>query len=179
MRNARFAIVFGIVFGLVAATFATMAARADDQEADWVAILAGKNERPTPHTESRARGVALFFENADGTLSFKLIVANINNVVFAHIHCGSADVAGPVGVTLVHAMPPGGGRFDGILETGTITGADAGNGCGWTDVASVLAAISTGNTYVNVHTNDGVDPANTGPGDFPGGEIRGQIKAAG
>src|SRR5262249_21762909 len=33
-----------------------------------------------------------------------------------------------------------------------------------------------GNTYVNVHTNDGVPPANTGPGDFPGGEIRGQIR---
>jgi hypothetical protein len=27
-----------------------------------------------------------------------------------------------------------------------------------------------------VHTNDGVAPANTGPGDFPGGEIRGQIR---
>jgi hypothetical protein len=26
-----------------------------------------------------------------------------------------------------------------------------------------------------VHTNDNVAPANTGPGDFPGGEIRGQI----
>jgi hypothetical protein len=31
---------------------------------------------------------------------------------------------------------------------------------------------------VNVHTNDGVDPADSGPGDFPGGEIRGQIAAA-
>ena len=28
---------------------------------------------------------------------------------------------------------------------------------------------------VNVHTDNGVAPANTGPGDFPGGEIRGQI----
>jgi hypothetical protein len=27
-----------------------------------------------------------------------------------------------------------------------------------------------------VHTNDGVPPPNTGPGDFPGGEIRGQIR---
>jgi hypothetical protein len=40
----------------------------------------------------------------------------------------------------------------------------------------VLAAMDSGNTYVNVHTNDGVDPANTGPGDFPGGEIRGQVR---
>jgi hypothetical protein len=35
--------------------------------------------------------------------------------------------------------------------------------------------MQSGNTYVNVHTNDGVAPTNTGPGDFPGGEIRGQI----
>jgi hypothetical protein len=27
-----------------------------------------------------------------------------------------------------------------------------------------------------VHTNDGVAPPNSGPGDFPGGEIRGQIR---
>ena len=46
----------------------------------------------------------------------------------------------------------------------------------WIDLASVLAAIESGNTYVNVHTNDGVAPPNTGPGDFPGGEIRGQIR---
>jgi hypothetical protein len=32
---------------------------------------------------------------------------------------------------------------------------------------------------VNVHTNDGIDPTNTGAGDFPGGEIRGQIRLAG
>ena len=40
----------------------------------------------------------------------------------------------------------------------------------------VLAAIASGATYVNVHTNDGVPPPNTGPGDFPGGEIRGQTR---
>jgi hypothetical protein len=31
---------------------------------------------------------------------------------------------------------------------------------------------------VNVHTDDGVDPPDTRPGDFSGGEIRGQIEAA-
>jgi hypothetical protein len=39
----------------------------------------------------------------------------------------------------------------------------------------VLDAIRAGRTYVNVHTNDGIAPTNTGPGDFPGGEIRGAI----
>jgi hypothetical protein len=36
-------------------------------------------------------------------------------------------------------------------------------------------ALDTGNAYVNLHTNDGVDGTNTGPGDFPGGEIRADV----
>jgi len=32
-----------------------------------------------------------------------------------------------------------------------------------------------GNTYVNVHTNDGIDPINTGAGDMASGEIRRKI----
>jgi hypothetical protein len=65
---------------------------------------------------------------------------------------------------------------NGTLAEGTIIASDTGNLCGWTDLAAVLAAIASGATYVNVHTNDGVPPPNTGPGDFPGGEIRGQIR---
>lgn len=42
--------------------------------------------------------------------------------------------------------------------------------------ADVLEKIRAGNAYVNVHTSDGVPPNNTGPGDFPGGEVRGQIR---
>jgi CHRD domain len=91
----------------------------------------------------------------------------------AHIHCGADGVNGPIGVTLFHA-PPGGGPVNGILASGEITAPDPGNGCGWTTVAQVLAAMRAGNTYTNVHTNDGIAPPNTGPGDFPGGEIRGQ-----
>jgi hypothetical protein len=43
----------------------------------------------------------------------------------------------------------------------------------------LLDAMRAGLTYVNVHTNDGVGAVNTGPGDFPGGEIRGQLDHAG
>jgi hypothetical protein len=43
----------------------------------------------------------------------------------------------------------------------------------------LLDAIRAGLTYVNAHTNDGVAPTNTGPGDFPGGEIRGQLDRPG
>jgi hypothetical protein len=50
---------------------------------------------------------------------------------------------------------------------------------GWADLAAVVAALRTGEAYVNVHTNDGVGLPDTGPGDFPGGEIRGQIEEGG
>jgi len=74
---------------------------------------------------------------------------------------------------------PARGTVNGTLAQGTITAPDPGNACGWTDLAAVVAALQSGNTYVNVHTNDGVAPANTGPGDFPGGEIRGLAVAGG
>ena len=141
---------------------------------NFVAPLSGREEVPARDTD--ARGVATFKLSQDGTeLSYKLIVANIENVVAAHIHCGIVGVNGPVGVTLFHGAPIV-GRFDGVLAEETITAPDPGNGCGWLTVADVVAAINSGGAYVNVHTNDGVAPPNTGPGDFPGGEIRGQVK---
>ena len=145
---------------------------------NFAAQLSGRDEAPIPR-ETNARGVATFKLNSDGSaLGYTLNVANIENVVAAHIHCGGQGVAGPVGVTLFSGGTPGGGRFDGVLAQGTITAPDPGNPnpCGWSTLSDVLTAIRSGNTYVNVHTNDGVAPINSGPGDFPGGEIRGQIK---
>jgi CHRD domain len=141
---------------------------------NFVAPLSGDEEVPARDTQ--AVGVATFKLSDDGAaLEFKLNVANIENVAAAHIHCGAVGVNGPVGVTLFGAAPAG-GSVNGTLAEGTITAPDPGNACGWTDLAAVLAAIESGATYVNVHTNDGVAPPNTGPGDFPGGEIRGQIR---
>lgn len=146
-----------------------------DESRNFTAALSGAAERPIPR-DTNARGLAHFKLSSDGTaLEYKLIVANIENVFAAHIHCGAEEGSGPVGVTL-YMGSPGGGSFDGVLAEGTITVPDAGNACGWTDLDDVVAAMLSGNAYVNVHTNDGVAPPNTGPGDFPGGEIRGQIK---
>jgi hypothetical protein len=135
-------------------------------------LLSGRDEVPARDTP--ARGVATFRLDGEATeLGFRLVVANIENVFAAHIHCGVAGVSGPIGVTLFMGAP-GGGRTDGVLAAGTVTAPDPGNGCGWLDLDDVITALESGDTYVNVHTNDGVEPPNTGPGDFPGGEIRGQ-----
>ena len=141
---------------------------------NFVATLSGAEEVPARDTQ--ATGVAKLKLREDGAaLLFKVNVANIDNVVAAHVHCGAVGVNGPVGVTLFGGAPAG-GAANGTLAEGTITAPDAGNACGWTDLAAVLAAMRSGDTYVNVHTNDGVPPINTGPGDFPGGEIRGQVR---
>jgi CHRD domain len=160
-----------LVVMLLALLALTPAAVAGD---NFVATLSGGQEVPARDTQ--AVGVATFKLREDGTaLEFTVNVANLDNPFAAHIHCGAVGVNGPVGVTLFTAAPAG-GVVNGTLAEGTITAPDVGNLCGWTDLAAVLAAMRSGDTYVNVHTNDGVAPPNTGPGDFPGGEIRGQVR---
>ena len=163
-------LVVMLALGLLALTLAPTALAGDN----FAATLSGGQE--VPPRDTQARGVATFKVREDGAaLRFKVNVANLDNPFAAHIHCGAVGVNGPVGVTLFMGAPAG-GTVNGTLAQGTITAPDLGNGCGWVDLAAVLAAIQSGETYVNVHTNDGVAPPNTGPGDFPGGEIRGQIR---
>ena len=97
----------------------------------------------------------------DGSLEYKLIVANLTNIVAAHIHCAGVGVNGPVGVTLFLGGPTGG---SGILASGPILEPDSSNVCGWTTVAHIIAALASGATYINVHTLQGL-----------AGEIRGQV----
>lgn len=146
--------------------------------ADFVAApLSGGEE--VPARETSARGSATFEVSSDGTqITYRLIVANIENVVASHIHVGAAGTNGPVVAFLFGTAPAGGGRVDGVLATGTITAANLVGPLAGQPLSALLSAMQAGNAYVNVHTNDGVDPANTGPGDFPGGEIRSQIRLA-
>ncbi|MGH2765044.1 MAG: CHRD domain-containing protein, partial [Actinomycetota bacterium] len=64
---------------------------------------------------------------------------------------------------------------DGVLATGTITDEDLVGPLAGQPLSALVEEIEAGNAYVNVHTDDGVGDANTGPGDLPGGEIRGQL----
>jgi CHRD domain-containing protein len=138
---------------------------------------------PTP-ADSRAQGQAIFRVGADGsTVDFRLIAANIDNVIMAHIHCGRPGANGPISMWLYPVigpagapLPGGAGPHDGVLASGTF--APVGVVCPAIAVGvdtPLLDAMRAGLTYVNVHTSDGVEPPNAGPGDFPGGEIRGQL----
>jgi CHRD domain len=142
-------------------------------------------DEEVPPNPSKARGNAIFHLNAAGTdLDYKLIVANIDNAFMGHIHMAAAGSNGPIVVwlfpsTAASPNPPGGGRLDGVIATGTITAANLMGPLAGHPLSDLVDAIKAGNTYVNVHTNDGVDPPNTGPGDLPGGEVRGQIEHRG
>ena len=135
--------------------------------------------------DSNARGNAIFQLNAAGTeLSYQLIVANIENVFQAHIHRGPAGANGPIVVwlypsTAVAPGPLGGGRLDGVIAEGTIRASNLIGQLLNHPLSDLIADLKSGNAYVNAHTNDGVAPTNTGPGDFPGGEIRGQVEHRG
>ena len=141
---------------------------------NFVAHAHGEEE--VPARPSQGQGEAIFHLNADGTeLSYRLMASNIENVVQSHIHLGPVGVNGPIVVFLFGPAASGGGRTDGVLATGTITAANLIGPLAGHPLSDLLDAIQSGNAYVNVHTNDGVDGVNTGPGDFPGGEIRGQV----
>jgi hypothetical protein len=140
----------------------------------YVAPTSGREE--VPARPSRGRGVAIFHLNDAGDeLSYKLIASNIENVVQSHIHLAPFGVNGPIVVFLFGPVGAGGGRTDGVLAEGTITAADFVGPLAGHAFSELLDAIRSGGAYVNVHTNDGVGDINTGAGDFPGGEIRGQI----
>jgi CHRD domain len=148
------------------------------EASNFVAHLSGDEEVPVRDT--LAQGQAVFHLNPDGTaLSYKLIVANIENVVASHIHLAPFGVNGAVVAFLAGPFAPGGGRVDGVLAEGTITAANLVGPLAGQSLSVLVEAMRNGGAYVNAHTNDGVDPVNTGAGDFPGGEIRGQVRAAG
>ncbi len=149
------------------------------------AVLAGdstfnahlKGATEVPVRSTHATGNAVFKLSEDGTeLSYRLIVANIDNVVQAHIHIGPPGVEWAVVAFLYGPAAAAGGRESGVLSTGTITAANLVGPLLGIHSRSSSTQIEAGNAYVNVHTNDGNDTPTTGPGDFPGGEIRGPMK---
>ena len=137
------------------------------QSRNFRAHLSGGEE--VPPSETRAQGQAIFQISKDGTvLHYKLIVTNIENVTMAHIHLAPAGANGPVVAWLYPSAPPAQlipGRSNGPLAQGTITADDLVGPLKDLPLADLLEAIEAGNAYVNVHTSQ-----------FPGGEIRGQIR---
>ena len=161
-----------LVAALAGGAVLTIGSVALAADSTYLAHLNGANE--VPARDTKAVGNTVFHLSEDGTeLSFKLIVANIDNVVAAHIHLGPAGVNGPVVAFLASAA--GGDTDNGELSAGTITAANLVGPLTGQPLSALVNEINAGNTYVNVHTSDFDPTTPEGPGDFPAGEIRGQV----
>jgi hypothetical protein len=143
----------------------------------------GGDENPPRPT--LAQGQAIFRISDDGqSVAYTLIAANIDNAFMAHIHVAPVGVNGPIVEWLFPSTAPvpgpaGTGRFDGVLASGTFTAANLVGPLAHHPLSDLISAMRNGGAYVNIHTDDGIAPPNTGPGDFPGGEIRGQLAMPG
>lgn len=146
---------------------------ADDLE-NFRAKLKGKYEVPAVSTKAKGEAEFELSESGD-SFTYELKVKKIENVVAAHIHMGAPGTNGPVVVWLFRPAAPGGGPLKGTIAEGTITSAEFVGPLAGQPFSALIDMIASGNAYINVHTNDGVAPAGTGPGDIPSGEIRGHL----
>ena len=169
-----------LVLGLFVLGLAAIGVAAAGLNNNWSDHLNGAQEVPARDTQGQ--GQAIFHLSKDGTsLDYKLIASNIDNVFMAHIHTNVPGQNGPIVVWLYPSTavgppgPPASGRTNGVLAQGTITAANLTGPLTGQPLSALVTLMRTGVAYVNVHTDDGVVPTNTGPGDFPGGEIRADI----
>jgi hypothetical protein len=137
--------------------------------------LRGASE--VPARDTRATGFVKLKLSHDGTrLDYVLHVSHIQNVVMANIHFASAGHNGAAVAVLFGPARPAGGRSGGQLAAGSITAGKLVGPLQGQPLSALIAAIRTGTAYVNVLTNDGVPPQDSGAGDYLAGEIRGQIR---
>ena len=165
-RSLSFVIALALMAGLLTVLSVSPVAAAT---ADLTATLSGDQEVPAVETAATgSASVAIDTEAASGEqLCYDVTSTGLEGgaVIGAHIHEGAAGANGPVVVTLV-AVTEGDGTGAACAADADFDLAAAEND----DIAAFLAdlAANPANYYINVHTE-----ANDG------GEIRGQLAAAG
>jgi len=134
-----------------------------DERKTFVAACSGDEE--VPPVDTTATGTGVFKLRKGGSeLRYKLTVANIEDVVAAHIHYEVTGENGPVVAGLFDDPEEGEGRTQGVLAEGTIADEDLVGPLEDGTVSDLVDEIHAGNTYVNVHTEANL-----------AGEMRGQI----
>jgi len=142
-------------------------ARADTT---FSASLVGDSEVPPINSA----GKASFQMQVGNTITFTINFSGLSsNLVVAHLHFAPTKVAGGVMIFLCGGGAQGGQPDCPAATSGTITGTitaanvtgPTGQGIAVGDLTSALEAVGEGNAYANMHTTN-----------FPGGEIRGQVR---
>ena len=166
-----------IALVLATATLSLGALSLHAQQSTFRATLTGAAHLPEP-VVTNAEGQLELTLSPDGKkLSYKLTVKDLINAAAADLHLGPSSANGPLVAKL---FPRGGGpktgSFNGVLAEGTITSSDLTGPLTGAPLSDLIEEMRAGNTYCNIHTNDGKEPPNSGPGDYRLGEIRGQIQ---
>ncbi len=136
------------------------------------ATLDGYREVPAVSTTGEG-SLVLKVANNEASMDYTLTYSNLEGAttLAAHIHLGQKDVNGAVSAFLCGGptppCPPTGGTVSGTITATDVIGPTS-QGIAPGELAELLRAIRTGNTYANVHTAS-----------HPGGEIRGQIHPGG
>jgi CHRD domain/Secretion system C-terminal sorting domain len=114
--------------------------------------LSGAQEVPAVNTPGTGRFEAIF-DPASRGLAFRVDFSGLtSNVAAAHFHIGAAGANGPVTLDFGPLDFPRGARQGSYVRFVTLTEAQS-------------TALQNGNMYINIHTTQ-----------FPGGEIRGQLR---
>ncbi len=132
------------------------------------ADLSGANE--VPARETGANGVCGFVVTGN-RVDFSITTRGLSSgVVGAHIHLAPTGANGPVRVPFINpnlagtnTQTPFAAPDGGILMENSFGASDVTGGLTLDDI---LNAMRNGGAYCNIHTSN-----------FPGGEIRGQIRA--
>jgi hypothetical protein len=127
------------------------------QDQKFTAKLSGQDE--VPPTNSQATGMADFAVMGD-SVEYTVNASGMQGVTAGHIHSGKQGENGPVVVTLFKNDSP----TNEVSETGSITPDKLEGPMAGKQLTDLAAAMSNGDTYVNIHTEQN-----------PNGEIRGQI----
>ncbi len=146
------------------------------------AFLHGYEEVPAVSTVADGSFRATVTPSASG-LAYRLTYSGLEGTVTqAHIHFGQAGVNGGISVWLCGNAtgpgvtpainPPAGtptcpqsGTVEGTIDASDVVGPTA-QGIAPGELGELMRAIRAGVTYANVHSSK-----------FPGGEIRGQVRA--
>lgn len=144
----------------------------------FTAKLSGAEQLPDA-TDSKATGTLVLTVSDDGkSVAYRLTVENLSNPSGADVHLGPPTMNGPLVVKLFPRRGDGAkkGPFSGVLAEGSFDGGDFLGPMTGSPLSDLIDELKAGNAYTNVHTNDGQDPPESGPGDYRNGEIRGQLK---
>ena len=153
-----------LALGVIVAAGSVACDKPAEDASIFVADLAGANEVPARGTAAIGT-VGLYVDG--NTVDYTIEVHGITAITGAHIHSGAAGALGSIRISLypgpgTNATTPT-GAVDGILISGSFEASQV-TGVTYEELLNQMRA---GTAYANVHTTQ-----------YPGGEIRGQVRLA-